>query len=64
MLKEFKRRKSIHKNVLLVIDYTVDFVADEGALTCGKPGQEIEGTIVPLTKKILAENELVVFPVD
>lgn len=52
------------KKVLLVIDYTVDFVADEGALTCGKPGQEIEGTIVSLTKKFLEENELVVLPVD
>ena len=27
------------KKVLLVIDYTVYFVADEGALTCGKPVQ-------------------------
>lgn len=52
------------KKVLLVIDYTVDFVANEGALTCGKPGQEIENTIVSLTKKFLEENELVVIPVD
>jgi hypothetical protein len=37
--------------MLLVIGYTVDFTADEGALTCGKPGQEIEGTIVSLTIK-------------
>ena len=52
------------KKVLLVIDYTVDFVADEGALTCGKPGQEIEESIVSLTKKFLEENELVILPVD
>ncbi len=37
------------KKELLVIDYTVDFVADEGALTCGKLGQEIEESIVSLT---------------
>ena len=33
------------KRALINIDYTVDFVADEGALTCGKPGQEIEAAI-------------------
>ena len=27
------------KKALLNVDYTVDFVADNGALTCGKPGQ-------------------------
>ena len=31
------------KKALINIDYTVDFVADAGALTCGVPGQEIEG---------------------
>lgn len=31
---------------LLVIDYTNDFVADNGALTAGKPAQEIEDSIV------------------
>lgn len=39
------------KKVFLVIDFTVDFVADEGALTCGKLGQEIEESIVSLTKQ-------------
>lgn len=29
------------KKALLVVDYTVDFVADDGALSCGKPGQAI-----------------------
>lgn len=31
---------------LLVIDYTNDFVANDGALTCGKPAQDIEDRIV------------------
>ncbi|MFB7155972.1 hypothetical protein [Lysinibacillus sp. NPDC056232] len=27
------------KKALLVIDYTYDFVASDGKLTCGEPGQ-------------------------
>lgn len=52
------------KKALIVVDYTVDFVADNGALTCGKPGQLIEDSIVQLTKEFIVNNELVVFPVD
>lgn len=52
------------KKALLVVDYTVDFVADEGALTCGKPGQAIEEMICSLTEEFLTERELVVMPVD
>ena len=33
------------KRALINIDYTVDFIADEGALTSGKPGQQIEESI-------------------
>jgi nicotinamidase-related amidase len=49
---------------LIVIDYTNDFVADEGKLTCGEPGQEIEESIVKLTEDFIANNDLVVFAVD
>lgn len=52
------------KKALLVVDYTVDFVADDGALTCGKPGQAIEETICQLTEEFLNDGELVVMPVD
>lgn len=52
------------KEALLVIDYTVDFVADDGALTCGKPGQEIEGSIMKLCEQFLSEEKVIVFPVD
>lgn len=52
------------KKALLVVDYTVDFVADDGALTCGKPGQAIEDKICALTEEFLAKDELVVMPVD
>ena len=52
------------KKALLVVDYTVDFVADDGKLTCGKPGQAIEGAICSLTEKFLENGDFVVFPVD
>lgn len=52
------------RKALLVVDYTVDFVAEDGALTCGNPGQAIEKAICKLTEDFLAEGELVVMPVD
>lgn len=52
------------KKALLVVDYTVDFVADEGALTCGKPGQLIEETIASLTMQFLADKDVVIYAVD
>lgn len=52
------------KEALLVVDYTVDFVADDGALTCGKPGQAIEQKIVSLCEEFVEQNKVVVFPVD
>lgn len=33
---------------LLIIDYTNDFVADNGALTCAKPAQGLEDWLVQL----------------
>lgn len=32
----------IEKKALLVIDYTHDFVATDGKLTCGEPGQALD----------------------
>ncbi|WHY78122.1 isochorismatase family cysteine hydrolase [Neobacillus sp. WH10] len=49
---------------LINIDYTHDFVADAGALTCGKPGQAIEGKIVELTKAFIDNGDYVVFAID
>jgi nicotinamidase-related amidase len=49
---------------LIVIDYTNDFVADEGKLTCGKPGQAIENRISEITEEFINNNEFVVFAVD
>jgi nicotinamidase-related amidase len=49
---------------LIVIDYTCDFVASDGALTCGEPGQRIEDAIVRLTEAFIANGDYVVFAVD
>ena len=49
---------------MLSIDYTNDFVAENGALTCGKPGQDIEGEMVRLTREFIQNGDFVVFAVD
>jgi nicotinamidase-related amidase len=49
---------------LINIDYTYDFVAADGALTCGEPGQRIEGKIVALTKEFIERGDYVVFAID
>lgn len=49
---------------LLNIDYTNDFVATEGALTCGTPGQELHDYIVDLTEKFIENKEYVAFLID
>lgn len=52
------------KKALLNVDYTNDFVAEDGKLTCGRPGQDIEKAIVDLTKQFLENGDFVVFAVD
>lgn len=52
------------KKALINIDYTIDFVADAGALTCGKPGQEIETEIVSLTEEFIKNGDFIVFAID
>ncbi|GAJ99291.1 cysteine hydrolase family protein [Geomicrobium sp. JCM 19055] len=49
---------------LLVIDYTIDFVADHGKLTCGKPGQQIEPAIHSLIEQFSTKKQLVIYAVD
>ncbi len=43
---------------LLIIDYTNDFVHDDGALTCGKPGQVLEPAIIKLADQFGSERQL------
>ena len=49
---------------LLNIDYTNDFVATDGALTCGEPGQALHDYIVNLTKEFHDNGEYVAFLID
>mgnify|MGYP003563480869 CR=1 FL=1 len=49
---------------LLIIDYTNDFVDDKGALTCGKPAQELDDAITNLADEVLKEGKWVIFPTD
>lgn len=49
---------------LLNIDYTNDFVAPDGALTCGEPGQVLHDYIVNLTKEFHDNGEYVAFLID
>lgn len=52
------------KRALLNIDYTNDFVAEDGKLTCGEPGQILEGFITALTNEFIKDGDLVVFSID
>lgn len=52
------------KRALINIDYTVDFVARDGALTCGKPGQLLEVVNTQLTKEFMSNGDFIVFAVD
>ncbi|MGM8212503.1 cysteine hydrolase family protein [Virgibacillus sp. W0430] len=52
------------ERALINIDYTYDFVAENGKLTCGEPGQALEKYIVSLTKEFIDSNEFVVFAID
>ncbi|MBE9914990.1 cysteine hydrolase [Paenibacillus donghaensis] len=53
-----------NKRALINIDYTNDFVENDGALTCGEPGQAIEQRIVELTNEFIAGGDYVVFAID
>lgn len=49
---------------LISIDYTNDFIADDGALTTGSVGQQIESEILNLTKSFIQNNQFIVFAID
>ncbi|MEE1507667.1 MAG: isochorismatase family cysteine hydrolase [Ligilactobacillus ruminis] len=49
---------------LLVIDYTNDFIAPNGALTCGDPGRKIDDRIKKLADSFLKNGDYVIFPTD
>lgn len=49
---------------LINIDYTNDFIAENGALSVGEPGRAIESEVVKLTKQFVENGDFVVFAVD
>lgn len=52
------------KRALINVDYTYDFVAPDGKLTSGEPGQAIEAKIVSLTKEFLEAGDFVALGID
>jgi len=52
------------KKALIIIDFTNDFVADDGKLSCKTPAQNIDKTIAKIIKKFDAENNLIVVASD
>ncbi len=49
---------------LLIIDYTNDFVAAQGALSAGAPAQAIAARIVALAEQFRAAGDFVYLPTD
>lgn len=49
---------------LISIDYTVDFVADEGLLTAGQPAQAIDERIAEVTREAYERGDYIFFAID
>ncbi len=49
---------------LISIDYTYDFVADDGKLTAGKPAQAISQKIAQVTKEAYEQGDYIFFAID
>lgn len=52
------------KKALIHIDYTNDFVATNGNLACGEPGQIIHDYLLNLTKNFVENGDYVAFTID
>ncbi|MCF6515728.1 isochorismatase family protein [Lactobacillus sp. S2-2] len=52
------------KKGLLIIDYTNDFVDENGSLTLGKPAQQCEDKILSLANQYLKNGDYVFLPTD
>ena len=49
---------------LIIVDYSFDFIDDNGKLTCGKPGQEIETFITQRIKNYHDNQQEIFFLMD
>lgn len=52
------------KQALIVIDFTYDFIAHEGKLTCGEAGQRIEKSLTELVNQFDLAGHYIVLAVD
>ncbi|MGO1996297.1 MAG: cysteine hydrolase family protein [Staphylococcus equorum] len=52
------------KSALIVVDYSNDFVADNGKMTCGIPGQQIEHYIVERIEVYNKKQQNIFFMMD
>lgn len=52
------------KNLLIIVDYQYDFVADDGLLTVGEPAQNIENNIYILANKYINNNDDILLTLD
>lgn len=52
------------KKALISIDYTLDFVADDGKLTAGKPAQAISDKIAQVTQTAYEMGDYIFFVID
>lgn len=52
------------KKALIIVDYSYDFIADDGKLTCGKPGQDIENFILEKIETYHEEKNEIFFTMD
>lgn len=52
------------KKAFILIDYSVDFVADDGALTTSKPGQLLEESILNYAKEFVDNGDYLVIAMD
>lgn len=52
------------QKALISIDYTYDFVADDGKLTAGKPAQAISDAIYEATKCAFDRGDYIFFAID
>lgn len=63
-LLSLKEGERVMKRALINVDYTYDFVAEDGKLTCGDPGQRIEDKITSLTTEFIEAGDFVAFGID
>lgn len=52
------------KKALIVVDYSYDFVAPDGKLTCGEPGQALDDFIAERMEAYDKEGEAIFVMMD